>query len=351
MAEERHEIAFAMPNGVSVGVYPSGKKSGGGRGMYYRFKVLCRGFVLMISEHSRPIEQTPNVLVEMGSTLLMSTRGLPLAWAELKNTLECLGGYVFWSKVSRMDVCADLPGVNVAELVNLVLAKQRVCRARSLTYFEEEEYWRGIQLGTGQVVLRMYDKAFEVYRKKQDSVKQHLLLAHRWGGPQDTALRVEFQVRREALKGAGIDGVGDYFRKRKDLVAYLVNDWFRLTAVRPDKANNNTQRAETHPQWLEIVKAFEAWAGASTEPLRRDRRRTQRDPIRLVKQAFGCLLGAVSDLKDGNELTPEEFIILAEECLEWNLGHMSIGEFVQRYQDKALPRQLDGQADEPPMVH
>lgn len=329
-----------------ISVKPKGRKSGGGRGMYYPFSVTAQGFTLWICEHGKPVEQTPNVLVEMGSTLLMSTRGLGPAWAELVALVDEFGGKVLWDKVSRLDVCADLPGMDAHELIDLVLKEQAVGRARIEQFYRENGRWRGIQVGRGDCLVRMYDKVYEVTQAKPDPLKQDLLERYRWNGPQTTASRVEFQLRRDAVKSLGVDTVANYQANRAKLVAYLCESWFRLVDEVPDRENNNTQRAETHALWITVSNAFRDWAGIDEPMVRQARRALWRDPIRLVKQGFGCLLAAVSELRDGDEVLPEEFLDLGRQCIEWNLEKMGEIEFYRRYHGKALPRQVEKGPDE-----
>ena len=167
--------------------------------------------------------------------------------------------------------------------------------------------------------------------------KQGLLEERRWGSPQTVATRVEFQLRREAIKSFGIDSIGDYFGKRAGLVAYLTSFWLRLVDSVPDRENNNTTRAGTHPLWSRVGDAFEAWAGATKKPARRVGRRLYRDPIRLLKQALGCLMSAVSDLVDGQDLQTSEFVKKADDCIGFVMRMMPDWKFQERYKSKALP--------------
>mgnify|MGYP003642542156 CR=1 FL=1 len=345
-AIENHGALRLTIRGRLVAIKPKGKKSGGGRGMYYPICLNTQGFTIWLSEHASPIEQTPNVLVEMGSALLMSTRGLMSALEELVILLGEFGGQVLWDKISRIDLCADLPNVDPHDLIDLVYLEQTVCRARIEQFFRESGRWRGIQVGRGELLVRIYDKFHEVTRAKPDPIKLILLERYRWGGPQETASRVEFQLRREAVKSLGVDTASDYLAQRDKLVAYLCESWFRLVDSVPDRENNNTQRAATHPLWLNVTEAFRDWAGHGEAMERQTRRPFTRDPIRLVKQGFGCLLAAVSDLRDGEEVRPDEFAALVKECIEWNLAKMSEIEFYRRYHAKALPKLVERPHDE-----
>lgn len=108
----------------------------------------------------------------------------------------------------------------------------------------------------------------------------------------EAATRVEFELRREALKERGIDTVEDYYAKRADLVHYLTHDWLRLTANKVDRENKNQSKARTLPLWNKIRKAFKRWAGEppgmSLEPLPK----ASANVRNLMKQGFGVVQSA-----------------------------------------------------------
>lgn len=331
-AKAAHTMACTAFGGVPMGVHPSGRKIGT---VYFPYHVETAGFVVFVKSGS--CEETPTAWVEIGSQVLMSCGGLWPAWMEFKNLLEALGGYVMWNKLSRVDLCVDLPGCYVGDIVRLVQGGQAVGRPRKKQYFQDGERWTGVTVGHGDVLVRMYDKAYEVQIARPDPRKQELLESYRWGGPQEKATRVEFQLRREALRSLKINSISDYFIDRVKVLNYLTSDWFRLVASVPDRENHNTTRAEVHPFWDSVCQAFQAWAGTTSEVARRAGRRLFRDPIRLLKQGVGCMMSAVSDLVDGREMPPLEFVDKVRECFEFWLNEMPEHEFRDRYRRKALP--------------
>ena len=122
-------------------------------------------------------------------------------------------------------------------------------------------------------------------------LKSFFMWAHRWHEQEpEKAIRVEFQLGREALKERGIDSPEDYFAKRGDLTAYLCNEWVRFTTGSVDRTN--TSRAEVLPIWLKVADGFREWAGnpagLSLAPLDRG----QIDVRQLEKQGVGVLLTA-----------------------------------------------------------
>lgn len=337
-AIKQHSNFALYLDDILVLVEPAGIKTGGGKGMYYHYRVKVHGFTLKIAEYKEPLEQTPNVIVDIRSTLLMRCGGLFHAWAELRHTLACLGGYVLWNKITRLDVCADLPGVKVAKFCSLIVQKdQYVTRARSEVSYREHLESRGVTIGTGQVVLRIYDKAYEVQVKRPDATKRALMESRRWGSVQHSAVRVEYQLRRTVLKELGIGTIGEYLRKRPTVGRYLTEHWFRITRKKPDRKNGNASRAVTHQLWQRVQRHFEEWMGAAPESATRERHLVI-NPERQVKQAAGCLMNSVVDL------TQEEYIHLdvyrekIHQVLDWHLDDLSEQEYIKRYRKKASQR-------------
>ena len=128
----------------------AGIKTGGGRGRYFRYVMthLDSGVVLKLTDEGQATEKTPNVIAELGSVFLLSSHGLASAWAELKNLLEALGGYVLWDKLSRVDLCTDFAGWSMLPFRELIVDKGcAITRARSQALYTELRRVCGITVG------------------------------------------------------------------------------------------------------------------------------------------------------------------------------------------------------------
>jgi len=184
-------------------------------------------------------------------------------------------------------------------------------------------------------MLRIYDKVLEL-RKTRNMLKQDLLERYRWGGPQERAARVEYQLRREALKQMGVNSVGDYMRLRRNVLHYLTSDWFRLVAEVPDQENHNVARTETHPLWVRVCEAFHNWAGQTTAGVRRTSRFTEIDPVRLLKQGRGCCLRSVAALVGGKALKTPELMDKIQTCFDFLRTQEGDIHFEDLYAAKAI---------------
>jgi hypothetical protein len=99
--------------------------------------------------------------------------------------------------------------------------------------------------------------------------------------------RVEFQLRRKALKELGIDSVEALWGKEDNLWSYLTGEWLQLKTPKED----NVSRWPEKRKWTLIRKAQ---SGYEASPLVRKQVK-QGDAKRLLDQGSGILfsLGAV----------------------------------------------------------
>lgn len=269
---------------------------------------------------------TPNVRVVIGSVTLQQYGGLESAWKY--GVLPVLARLGFTdrkpAKMSRVDLCVDLLGMNLGELSKRLEGGMIVTRARRRAVYSgpdvvceldtelmdqliEDGYHEvidrppmarysagrvetGLYVGQGGAIL------FRAYRKdiEADDVKRQLLMLRLEIDDERNlkgALRLEFQLRRDALFEMKCDTVEDYFANRAAAVAYLVEKWLRFTDDVPDR--NNPQRTAVSAVWQKVQEAFKAVFGTAVACVRVPRG-LQLNPGKLVKQAAGCLVAAVA---------------------------------------------------------
>jgi hypothetical protein len=158
--------------------------------------------------------------------------------------LAGFGGRVQLIQVSRLDLCADfrLPGGITLD----TLRQLKVSRSRDLRLEIGGDTMETAYVGARKapIVLRIYDKGKEV---KAKGIK--LWFGELWNTEDLTDIwRVEFQLRRPALKQFGINSLDDLLTRAGGLWEYLTWEWvsFRL----PD--NDRQNRREVHPWWQEV---------------------------------------------------------------------------------------------------
>jgi hypothetical protein len=92
--------------------------------------------------------------------------------------------------------------------------------------------------------LRIYDKGKEVLKKGEK-----LWFADLWGtNDLENIWRVEFQLRRPALKQLKINDFEDLWQRPGGVWNYLTNEWFSLRL----RDNDRQDRRTVHPWWLEV---------------------------------------------------------------------------------------------------
>jgi hypothetical protein len=298
--------AFFVSGGDSWAVGPSGFRMGDElkKGPLYSWKLSWAGFVMGIRSQAEPIENDSvgNVRVRIGSELLMSVGGLKPAYDLLVAKILTMGGTVLKDKLSRVDPCVDLPNVGIEEFVAAFHEHRYISRARNWGD-HHEEYLKSTNFGAGRkdtgfaigvdIHLRAYDKVREV---KSQPAKKAIMEKFRWGGTMEKAVRVEFQLRREALKKFGIDSVENWEKEKASVTKYLCEEWFRMTENKVDLSN--TTRVKVLLCWLLVTEKFREWTHAKPDTLAASliEKTVNIDTSALLLQIMGCTTTVAAEL-------------------------------------------------------
>ncbi|MBU1735846.1 MAG: replication initiation factor domain-containing protein [Verrucomicrobia bacterium] len=292
-------------NGIEVNVEPAGAKLGHkNKGSYFAYKMEYGEITVLIADHPSPRGSIPNVVIRINGEACL-IYGAINCLKHGRDFIACLGGIIRKEKLSRVDIALDMPGVGMSDFFAAFNEKRYICRAKSRGFTESNGLT--LKFGESPLLLRIYDKLAET-QKRANPLKAFAIKDRRWDGViPGQAARVEFELKREALKERGIDSPDDYFMKRADLVNYLVRGWFRFTSEVVDRENKNQSRAEVLPLWKEVQTAFESWAGSpagcSLAPLNRE----AVDVTQLFKQMLG-LGKAAARYQGKNNLNTEELL-------------------------------------------
>jgi len=287
--------------GGSATVSPSGVPEGG---VYFAYKLTYEEVSVLIAERESPHKTFPSVRIVISGTGCLYP-GVTECYEKANRMIEALGGKIVRNKLSRVDICLDMPEVEIDPLDRAFLEKRYICRAVATARHSGTGVT--IAFGKSPLMCRIYDKKAEVALKANPH-KNLCMRVYRWKCNEmpSAATRVEFELRREALKERGIDTVEDYYAKRADLVHYLTN-WLRFTANKVDRENKNQSKARTLPLWNKVRKAFKRWAGEppgrSLEPLPKEKANVRN----LMKQALGVVKAAAGF--QGKEITDREGLI------------------------------------------
>jgi len=273
--QNEKETAITFRNEKNETLWPCTIKPHGAKGHEW----ILRGseYHLTIGKWLEP-KPRPSVLAQIHSEALWRF-GAQVAVERLLHILSQSGANIKSVKVSRVDLCVDITFPD--KLWSIELINFRVTRASYLSPHFHHKSLTGISIGKSKVVARLYDKPLEI---KQQSKK--FWLYDIWGlenAPKgQKIIRVEFQLRREAIKDLGLDSVFSLFEACDSLWAYCTKQWLKFQ----DNPGKHPNQRQTFSWWQTIQKAFLGVQGAN--PLIRYKSlKPQRK--QLFEQTYGFL--------------------------------------------------------------
>ncbi len=300
---EGHGKGFVEFGGQLWYMMPHGKGSGdGNRKSHYKYHLKSGDVNIFMRRDMH--DTISNVWLEIGSIPLCRYGGIRNALDEVYKLFKAEGITVLKEILSRVDMYADFNTCEVVDFCDKFATGCTITRARRVSTFGEDtlDYslhssgrkQTGFAIGR-DVHLRCYDKAEEL---KRDPVKW-AVFSEKYDGIPDTLTRVEFQLRRKALKDiqvmadggtepGRIEDVDSYLKVRDNLWRYLTCEWFRFTEKPVDRKNNNRSRAKTWRVWAMVQNAV----SPDCEPVKRVRRAVQVNPEHNKKMAIGALMSA-----------------------------------------------------------
>ncbi len=240
-ARKNGGLLIALPSGRSCIFKP------GGKGENYRFHLQFDAYNLFIGKAAKP-GTAPNVYLSISAKVLW-LNGIETALTWIAQDLKAIGGgMIQLVQVSRLDLCADfhVPG----GLSHDFILSHKVTRNDKGKLFLDKNELQTYYAADAKspIQLRIYNKGLEV---KQGGIK--LWFLDLWQREAtDDIWRIEFQVRRPALKQFGINSLYDLQEKQSGLWNYLTTKWFSLRLPDNDKAERKT----IHPFWSAVQKCF-----------------------------------------------------------------------------------------------
>ena len=172
----------------------------------------------------------------------------------------------------------------------------------------------GLNIGSGDLMLRVYDKGAELKRSRATNKQQ--VFAEVWGLESyndQPVTRVEFQVRRPQLRafedshGNRIDTVTDLVNSLKSLWVYMTTDWTRHTE-NPVNRNHNQTKSKVSEFWQKVQGVV--WTGVFGYI--RQHPAKHKDIVMLRKQARGILMSVCASL----EVEPDDIDKIVHLCKE-----------------------------------
>lgn len=225
-------------------------------------------------------DTSPNVYVSPKAKTYWE-RGLSNTVALTRDFLRELGGSVVTLKPSRCDLCADfrIPGGLGLDLLRGHGVPGDIKTNDFMDGDTLETFYRGSPKAT--IRARVYDKAKEVLQSGKtwfkDIWKVEVL---------EDVWRVEFQLRRPALKAYGVESVEDLRGLLGGIWADLAANWFSIRL----KDDGNTSRRSVHPWWKAVQACAEKF-GVVVEAKRKLSRCENAKPAWYVSRGASLLVG------------------------------------------------------------
>lgn len=268
---------------------------------YYPYLFKCGDIILALS--GRGVGSSiPNASLMIGS---ISSHQNPLELLRnLKFWFSCIGITLVSNSVSRFDVCADLK-MSIGDH-GLDDISRFVTRARDSNIRHSGRIFNSITWGSGAIMCRIYNKMLEMKQKK--SAEKMLFFGDLWGGLNFDITRVEFQIRREAIKEffKGKTDLETLVHRVGDMWEYLTTKWLRHTSSSVDRDNRHQDRSSNSEFWHVVCSAN----FLRKKPLSRKNNRRNIDVKSLTKQALGALLSACA----GKNVHGDSYFTLISEC-------------------------------------
>lgn len=264
----------------------------------YEWLLTSKEFNLRIGNYLEP-ETRPSVMVEIGSEALWRIGPLEI-YERVIDLLEEKGGHVQKAKVSRADLCLDIL-LDERKWNFLKLQNSKVCRGRKEHPFYDCGVFESYYLGKGEVMLRLYDKPREIKRESHKYWMYDL-----WGVKEGDIqegkrlIRVEFQLRREAIKELGAGNGMQFFENLDRLWAYCTEKWVQFK----DGNGKHHLMRKTLPWWKVVQKGFLGVQGA--EPAIR-KKAIREDKKQLQAQIMGLSSSLTALEMEERKLDPLNF--------------------------------------------
>ncbi len=209
-------------------------------------------FTIRIGNWMEPIAK-PSIVVEIRSEALWRL-GAQNALKRLLQILEGQRAKFVAIKPNRVDLCTDI--LIDEDQWNMDLIGYRVTRAAYAAPHLNHHTLTGISIGKGKISARIYDKPLEIKSKSKK-----IWMYDIWGldevPDKKRILRVEYQLRREAVTELGIDKVGHLLRSLDNVWAHCTQKWLKF---RSNPGKHHTQR-KTLAWWKVVQNGF---GGAQT---------------------------------------------------------------------------------------
>lgn len=249
---------------------------------HWPYVLKCGDVTLSLSSRASTAA-IPSAQLQIGS--ISCNNGLDALLTSFNMWMHHHGIVYKGEKVSRIDLFVD----TTLALVDQSMSNQElhITRAEKFAAYFANRKLSGVQVGSGSILFRCYDKLMEM--KDKQATHKEMFFAEKWGGRPESVTRAEFQLRREAIKSF-CPGESDYQSLKKMIPSiwkYLTTEWFRQAAKAVDRRNRHQDKAAISAFWSIIQQAHQA---PPQDAATRNKKQKTINVKSLVDQAAGLML-------------------------------------------------------------
>jgi len=310
----QHEMAFE--------VKPFGKDG-------YSWVFTSPEFAIKLGNWTAP-RSRPSAMIDFRSETLW-IHGVVESIDRIMTLLKSVGAMPASIKASRIDVCVDL--LIQSPFWCRLLEEHVVTRAKAKCARGFGRGFSGLEIGGGELRGRLYDKDLEIRMKSKKFWMYDIWNINEGELPEELrVIRIEFQLRREALKELGIDSIWTFVNHPRNLWAYCTRCWLKFT----DNPETETRFQVTLPFWKTVQEGF--LGGQCGTPLIRAKAVNVKKK-QLAHQMLGQLTSLIAI--DSEEFAPElvmehQLPLLTKSAALVGMDDAVLSEKVRRKQGKYL---------------
>lgn len=276
-AQDVDSVPYHCPGGFDWNVSRTGTKS-------YNF-VLSSGDITLLFNRRRANGVVPTMRMEIGSVSCW-TPGYFHLYERILRWIQLLGGQVVKETVSEIHLAADFIGVDIND-IDIVNDEKWIRRGHKFKMHKHRRNLEGISIGKDNLMLRIYDKVFEL---KNKSPHKQPVFAEVWSVKSyddEPVTRVEYQIKREILMQfqEKINTVKDLLFSLQSVWKYCTNDWSRFCKTIVNRNHNQTHAANAE-FWMMVTEVV--WSGVSD--IVRSGKKSHKDVESLRKQLRGLAM-------------------------------------------------------------
>jgi len=290
---------------------------GGGKSVNYRYIIEGDGIKLYF--HHKPDGGIQPVRLRYGFESLVGCN-LFRVHDETRHWLNRLGFVIEKETLSRVDLQVMIPR-ETSEFLRPIANGQMVTKVLKWDNHGYGAAAQTFKIGS-DIEICIYDKSAEMLKAIVSDPNKYCLMTmicfgRNWAPNTSPVTRIEFRLRRDALKVKSINSMKDLQEIEPALVEWLTTKWFRILDAPKVRGHENKQAV--HPVWQEVQEAFRAYFpginGVRREIQSNRKRRLSCESTPLIKQAGGCLATAIA-LQFGKQPTKQQLMHLVNAVLE-----------------------------------